>query len=354
MNNQDYLWSGFAKALGFEPREETTLSGLSGQMHQFTGLALDEIGKRVLVFSSELDPRMAAMVHADANANLSDYKLLTVRPITFDMQQLALFIEAATGTLEFEQESAMKSLQVWTDANPPPIITGATLAEGLSLLKVFLGTAGNVVMPFLRAATLSGLSPSEQFILLVRELTLLDWSTILKSEGEKQRINLCPLARHDSQKWDREYGLCPFPLYELKEDDWEIFKSGSNKEAIRSCLLDMGVAQYFNPPKDHAALAVIDRGIQKQLAVAEAILKLPEIGHPIAENEFLGNSQDLVSTIQQLSGLGYVAEGDLGLAVTDAGKEFRATVRFKPRESVFSKLLNRISVGVAISPKDLM
>ena len=98
MIDQKHLWSGISKGLGFEPKENRSLLGRSGQEHSFSGLALDEIHKRVLVFSSELDPRMAAMVHSDANANLGDYKLITVRPLTFNFGQLAHLIQTNLGT----------------------------------------------------------------------------------------------------------------------------------------------------------------------------------------------------------------------------------------------------------------
>ena len=352
MTKQNYMWTGIAQAMGFEPREETVLAGRSGQSHQFNGLAIDDAGKRLLVFSGELDPRMAAMVHADAGANLSDYQLITVRPLTFDLQQLAFLIEGATGTLQFDSDSAIKSMENWKGATPAPNFQGATIEEGLSLLKGVLGMAGNVLMPFLRAAALSGLSPSEQIMLLVRQMTLLDWQSIFHQEGGTQRINLLPLARQDAQKWDREYGLCPFPLYELDESDWEVISSGKDTDTIRGRLNQMGVTQYFNPPKDHAALAMIDRGISRPLDIASAVLRLPEIGHPIANNEFLENSTDLMDMLGQMQSLGFTVEGEAGLTVSDKGKEFRASVKFRPREGAIAKVLNIVKVNLNLSPKD--
>lgn len=354
MTKQNYLWSGIANAMGFEPREETILAGRSGQSHQFNGLAVDEAGRRLLVFSGELDPRMAAMVHADSGANLSDYRLITVRPLTFDIQQLASLIHQTTGTLEFDSSNALQSFQQWTESNPFPSLQGLSVQDGLSIIQGFLGTASVILMPFLRAAALSGLSPAEQIVLLVRQLTLLDWQGFKPQAESNGWINLAPLASIDSQKWDREYGLCPFPLYELQESDWEVISSGKDTDSIRGRLNQMGVTQYFNPPKDHAALAMIDRGVSRPMDIASAVLKLPEIGHPIANNEFLDNSTDLMDTICQLQNMGLAVEGEAGLTVSEKGKEFRASVKFRPREGAISKVLNVFKVNVNLSPKDLL
>lgn len=354
MDSQARLWKSFSIARGFEPREMTQLVGVSGHTHHFSSLAIDEKQKRLLSFSSELDPRMAAMVHTDISGNIGDYRLLTARPVTFDFRELATLLQSVAGTLEFDSNAAMASMDTWSKSMQMPNFKDMSVEQVLEALKSVLGVASIVVMPFLKAAARSGLSLPEQLILLVRQLTLLDWSAMGSTQENRARINLSPLMKVDAQIWDREFGLCPIPLYELTDDDWEVFKSGSDNDAIATRLTDFGISQYFYPPQDHAALAVIDRGIVTPETVGDAIKKLERIGHPLAPNEFLEASKDVLAVVDELQSRGLVAEGEIGLAVTNPGQEIRALVKYRPREGVFTKLVNRFSVNLDISTKDLL
>jgi hypothetical protein len=48
----------------------------------------------------------------------------------------------------------------------------------------------------------------------------------------------------------------------------------------------------------------------------------------------------------------YVIEGERTLEVTEAGKSIRETLKFKPRESLISKIINQFSVKIDL--KDLL
>lgn len=351
MESQTQLWKNFSLALGFDPREMTQLVGASGQTHHFSSLAIDEKQKRLLLFSSELDPRMAAMVHSDVSNNIGDYRLLTARPITFDFRELAMLVQGVAGTLEFDIGKAASAMDTWGKSNQLPNVKDMSVTEALAAFKNALGVASEVIMPFLRAATLSGLNPKEQIILLVRQLTALDWPAMARAP---QQIDLSPLVKVDAQQWDREYGLCPVPLYELTGDDWEMFQSGADKVGIATRLTAFGISQYFYPPQDQATLAVIDRGMASSEGIAKAIQKLEGIGHIVAPNEFLERSQDVLAVIDELLGRGLVAEGELGLTVTNPGQAIRSIVKYRPREGAISKLINRLSVNIDVSPKDLL
>lgn len=346
--------------MGFEPREVATLAGRSGQTHQFNALGVDEKKRRLLVFSGELDPRMAAMVHSDVAANIGGYRLITVRPLTFDIQQLASLIGQVTGTEQFDSKEILSSFQEWSKSEPWTAVRPAKDFDGmsakdiLSIVQLSLGAAASILMPFLRAATLSGLSPTEQIMLMVRQLSLLDWRSFVNASKSSGVFDLSHFTELDSLKWDREFGLCPFPLYELHEHDWETISSAKDIERIRERLTEMGVTQYFSPPKDHATLAVIDRGIQHPKDIEGALQTLPELGHPIASNEFLENSTDLIDIIAQLQQSGLTVEGDAGVTISEKGREFRASVKFRPREGAISKVLNILKVNVNVSPKDWM
>jgi hypothetical protein len=56
--------------------------------------------------------------------------------------------------------------------------------------------------------------------------------------------------------------------------------------------------------------------------------------------------------LEDLRELGYVAEGEHGVEITQTGSVTRSTIKFRPQESVFQRLLNRFSMNVSVSPKD--
>jgi hypothetical protein len=64
----------------------------------------------------------------------------------------------------------------------------------------------------------------------------------------------------------------------------------------------------------------------------------------------------LPDLIETLSELGYLAEGEHGVEVTPAGQTTRMQLKFRPREGLISKLINRFTVNANISAsiKDIL
>lgn len=340
------IWAGLARTLGYESREDTSLPGRSGHQHEFAHLAVNQEARRILAVSNELDPRMASLIHADVSAAFDDYHVLTARPVTFDLQRMAAVAGTVLGSLSFDAAPLLASVQAQQAQGAPPRQEGQSPLE---YLESSLGPYAPIAMPFFRAASLSGLGPAQQLILLIREASLLDWPAMFPKEGDPNpQISIEPLTRVDSQSWDRAYGLCPFPLYELSESDWELFRSARDLDAINDRLLSLGVRQYFHPPVDQAALGIIDRGITAPQDVANAVTQLPAIGHPTERPEMLDPSvKGGIELLDALRDRGLIDEAEIGLVVTAKGSELRALVRKRPREAAISKLINRVKITLS-------
>ena len=75
------------------------------------------------------------------------------------------------------------------------------------------------------------------------------------------------------------------------------------------------------------------------------------MGHPLGDPELVQESLSLQDTIAALQERKLIVEGEVGLEVTNAGRTLRSAIRFRPRESLLSKLLARISISIGL--KDL-
>jgi hypothetical protein len=348
MDQQHFFFAGFAAALGFELQEDANLIGRSGQLHRFSGLAIDEPGQRMLVLSDKIDPRAAALVHADAAANVRGYRLITARALHFDLGLLARAINAAEPDPggDAAASAATTALQMRTRQRTAAVMDDDSLSDGLTNLRKGFDAAGLALGPLLNAPALSGVDPRDRLRLLLKQVDMLKEKGLIgiQSPGSTEPVDLSDMP--DAQYWDRQFGLCTVPLFELSEADWDTFNTGIDSEAIRLRLLDMGVTQYFHPPRDHAVLTLVERGTGTATGLASAIEKLDRIGHPPASDEFLDVDprDSLNDVLERLRGLGHIADDERGLMVTESGRGIRSAVKFRPRESVFTKLLNPIGV----------
>jgi hypothetical protein len=347
---EDSFWNSFSEAIGFVPREDFSLTGASGLSHRFFSVSVDEERKRLLTVSREMDPKISALVHNDVMLAHGDYNLMTVRPVTFDINHFAKLISEIVGAEEIDVtqiQQAMKSFS--TRAQTLPELTGTTSDDLGEYFDQMIGLAGLAppLVSAIRASALSGLGGSDQFVLLIRQLSALDFSQLFRrTPDDGSMFSLKPLLNFDTSAVDRASGLCPIPLYELSESDWEEFSSNAEPENIREKLGSLGVSQYFYPPADHNALALIDRGVRTLKGLAETAKVTEQLGHAIVEPEVVGGAQDVEAIVRRLQDRNLIVEGEMGLTVTEAGQELRATVKFRPREGVFSKVINRMNINI--------
>ena len=147
---------------------------------------------------------------------------------------------------------------------------------------------------------------------------------------------------------DVQMGMCPLFFGDFSPEDLEICEDSTEIISIQSVLRKYQILQFFFPPVDQLALGLIDRLSMPASGVTEQILMAPALGHPIVGPEIC---QDFISSspsdiIAKLQERGLAVEGELGLELSPEGQTIRQVIRFKPREGVLSKILNRFSVNL--------
>jgi hypothetical protein len=333
------VWSSVGKALGAELRDHNVIRGTSGLDHKVEAIAVDDKNGRVIVVSAEPNPRTAAMMQVDIQTTMPDAKVLLVRPIAFGIDSIArqLMTEIGKAEINFSEimskAEALKSQDGSTAAVPA---FDRTMESAFGVLKRM------------------NLPPLHQWMSAIQQLSLIDWETTFRDVKDPAGIILpfANLITLDLMAFDREVGICPVPLYDLSDQDWATLHSGKDPDEVVDCLRRHGVFQFFFPPADQLALAIADRNSGTENAIISAVNLAPELGHPFGDLELLPKGVSITDLIDALTEQGLVVEGELGMEVTQTGTAARATVKFKPREGVVSKLLNKLglTVNVGISP----
>lgn len=171
----------------------------------------------------------------------------------------------------------------------------------------------------------------------------------MKKEGT---ISLKGLTQLDNLSVDRRYGICPIPLYEFNEADMEMLQSRSDIPAIRERLHELGIYDFFFPPVDALAVGFVDGGVTTQAGVTNAVAVAEGLGHQVASPVLVDATDDVARLLAELKESGHVAEGELGLEIGPNGRTFRASVKFRPQESMFSRVLQR--VNLTINPSNFL
>lgn len=341
---QEGIWRSFASAIGAELREGRSITGASGLDHQMQAIAVDEKGRRVILVSSEASPRIASLIQVDVQATLPEIRVLVARPTIIDLGVLARRILSPLGSPrvpaalvfdwlhenqalpEDERQERMRAL--WGDAFAP-----------------IARTWKNIEIP-----TFS------QIMDVVNQASYLDWHSIgeeLRTDSTDREIDLTSLFNIDNTAIDRRFGVCPLPLYEFSDEDWELFLNGAKVDAVRDRLVELNILQYFFPSPDQLALGLIDQGLKSERAVVGAVESAPDLGHPLSATELVKLSQ-ITDVVKELKEIGYVVEGELGYEVSDKGTSIRTAMKLRPREGVVSKVLSRFSLSISASPKDFL
>jgi hypothetical protein len=162
----------------------------------------------------------------------------------------------------------------------------------------------------------------------------------------------------DNTAIDRQHGVCPVPLYEFSSDDWELFLRGDRVDEIRQRLCELGIYQYFFPAPDQVAIGVADKGLTVRDDIIRAINECQALGHPLGESELVPAVTSIPDLLEVLNEMGYIAEGEHGIEVSPTGQTARMVLKYRPREGLISKLINRLTVNANVnlsaSPKDFL
>jgi hypothetical protein len=272
--------------------------------------------------------------------------VLVARPIAFDAGSFARRFVEQIGQTEIDVKTISEKVNAESAKGP----------EG-QVVRGELGTAvASLVEPFIAAFKKVKLPPLNQFIAFIQQAALVDWSSALRSSPPNVVIPLANLLTLDSMEADRRFGICPVPLYEFTEQDWELLLSGTALAEIEQRLKALGIYQYFFPPPDQITLGMVERSAASLPTISSALDIAPKIGHPLGASELVRTQPALPELVEQLTDCGLLVEGEMGLEITPSGAQARTTVKFRPREGFLSKLIQRFTVNanVSVSPKDFI
>ena len=152
---------------------------------------------------------------------------------------------------------------------------------------------------------------------------------------------------------DRRLGVCPIPLYDFSEADYELLLSGKDIDELQARLKALGIYQYFFPAPDQLLLGLADNRVTEDGSLVLAAEEAPTHGHLLGAPELFQDNATLLETLEELKGAGYVADAEFGVEITDKGRAVRQNIKIRPRESLISKIAKIISVKLDISAKDI-
>lgn len=195
---------------------------------------------------------------------------------------------------------------------------------------------------------------------IIQQLSLLEIENVEEVKeaqepvADSKTIRLTRLMALDPVEVDRRVGVCSIPLYDFLEDEFEIFKE-RDIEQVQDILKRHGIFQYFFPSPDHLALGLIENNKAPARMILDNLVCVPEMGHPFGQPELGSLNVKVGEIISALKEQKLVVDGDIGLELTMPGTTLRANVRYKPREGLFAKIANIISIKLNIdwSLKDL-
>ena len=326
------IWKSLGSAIGVEVREATTICGISGQDHPVQAVGVDDKARRVVIFSAEPSPRIAALMQSDVQATLPDAKVLVARPVIFDLSEIARRV--------VERVDIQSLTTLLTNAEEKKEELGRTIGPAI---KPLFDTAAKVRLPF-----------AVQVMDIVEQITNMDWQSTLQAPSLANFLGTAlSMTTIDSAAADRVLGICPIPLYDFSEADYELLLSGEDIDELRARLKVLDIYQYFFPAPDQLLLGLADKQVTKDGSLVLAAEQAPSHGHPLGDPELLEHPTSLRETLEELKGIGYVAEAEVGIEITEKGRAVRQTIKARPRESLLNKISKIVSVKVDVSLKDL-
>ena len=232
------IWQAFSAAIGTELREDTIIRGASGLEHEVQAISVDEKTRRVVVVAAEADPRMAALVQIDVQASMPDTRVLVARPIAIDVSMIARSILEPFNIHEVDFARARKFMEELqrqgeneTKALVAPLADGATA----NIPKIF----ENVALPAIG-----------QIVSVINQSATLPWQEIwdfFSKTAESGKIDLRAFLARDTLASDLQAGVCPIPLYQFTEDDFELFRDGRRIDECRERMKSIGIYPVFFP-----------------------------------------------------------------------------------------------------------
>ncbi|MDQ0391817.1 hypothetical protein [Labrys monachus] len=339
----DEVWQALGIALGADPRENTTITGISGLEHPVQSISVDDRTKRVIIISAESNPRIAALMQVDVQATMpADTKVLVARPISVDISDFTrrLFV-TADGQVDVSKVFDVGKL----------LATSEEPGHKEEISRHF----DPVMKPIMRIFDNLEMRPASQIVGVVEQLTAINWMHIFQS-AQQNPMNLLnaifDIVKIDNLALDRACGVCPLPLYQFTDDDWLLFKSKGNRGDAQARLKELGIYQYFFPPNEQLVLGIVDKGNTSLDLVSQGVALSKKLGHIQGEGELVPGLPNFFDAIDGLRERGYITNINSTLEITPAGKAVRHTVDIQPRESLVSKIVSRFKVEIKANIAD--
>lgn len=279
------------------------------------------------------------MVQADVQARMHNYNILMVRPISINLSTAFQGVGLLMGNNIFTKKD-LDELAVKDEKNE-------IAKEGKEKLENLL----NFVAPQVEIIQRTKPNLVSVFQEIISQLSHLRFLQDIE-ENNNFAIDFQEILTYNPVVYDNNLGICSIPLFLFSVDEVESFLKRKNQEVTRNILKRHGIYQFFYPPVDALALGFIEKEIHMKEDLIKKIENVPTYGHPFGENELI-DAKKLNHVVDALKEKGLVVEGEFSLGITEVGKEKRMIVKFSPRESIFKRLSNIISIKVDLSIKDL-
>jgi hypothetical protein len=335
------FWDTFLQAVKTDPVEIRSLRSSSGLSHPVVAAGADRVRKSLVVISGDPDGRSAALAQADVQAQSRDHRLIFARPSAVNPAKAAEGLAVFFRKLEITQRDVDRLVRMAKRGKP--------ITERRVKRVVQTG-----FVPALRAlgyATLNGPAAWQDFFIQLSHVQFAS-AEPTQDDTESLLVRIGSLIALDPSETDRQMGVCSVPFYELSAEQAEVFHSGTDIEAVLDILAAHHIYQYFFPAPDSLALGLIEKEPVPSSVLNDRLKRVPEIGHPFGSAELVPGDVKMGELVDMLKERGFSVEGEVGLELTESGRTSRATVRFKPREGLLSKLSHIFSVKMDLSPKD--
>jgi len=342
MERETEFWRNVLTAAESEPREVKAIRGASGHSHLVVALGVDEKRKRVVMISGEGDARLASLAQGDIQAAMPTVKVVMARPIAINLSHIAKLISNTLGTVSIGQ----KEIE-WLGQNKDEF--EEKIKNASKQTSELIGRA--IASPF-GALTLNMVAVFKEAI---QQLSLVEIEKNHSDESENKTIptfDITKLKLLNPAEADRIMGVCSIPLYDFEEKDIERLKIRNDPNLAKSLLKQHDIYQYFFPPADQLALGLVERSTSNVTDLIEQLKSTPFEGHPFGSLEIIDSKIKFDSLVPTLKEMGLLVEGEVGMEISPDGEKYRATVKFKPREGLVSKLSKIFSVKVDLSLKD--
>jgi len=277
-------------------------------------------------------------MQADVQAAMPETKVIVSRPLIIDLSIVMQRILAPLGSAILTVDELKAISETYTAKSPE--------TRQAEMLNYLANAFGSVAWSFKNLS----LSTVNQLVDVVNQASSLDWGQIgagIKAGTNEQKIDLSPLWYMDNTATDRQYGVCPLPLYEFTESDWDLMLDPRRTEDLTERLRELGVLQFFYPPPDQLALALIDNGVTDRREVLRAVRAAPQLGHPLAGPELLTELPPLAELANALKDAGYIVEAEYELEIAAPnGAVTRGKVKIRPREALIARILRGLNINL--------